>query len=310
MGFFNIFTRQDRSARGRTVYAPSHTRKVTQHRQDHVVDPTRARSRQNNSPPPCKDDTSQSHPSPSRRRRTAKHHTTPKSEPSVKDSKTRNGRQRVRRTDYRSHCSPITKRANENDTEVSKIQPHANNTQKPWPSNVETPSKHLVGCNLSDATEPKRTNPPQYYPSKQSDPVANHPAYRPPLPPRPREQVPQWANARSVESKDSFDASLSSRSVKSTSSSSCRTSTSTEATTTVPEETIPLNPEQEMLRRLASVGFAHEGENEYPTFGNANSFAVSKKTSGCISPKVQSVLRQRKLIIYPRSTTGTRTVAI
>ena len=166
----------------------------------------------------------------------------------------------------------------------------------------------------------KEVNLRDHFPSPTEDPCNRHPAIRPvspapsassarpALPPRPSAQ-PQSRRAEEAQTEIVDDHSTDSSSPTSARSSPCA-SAITEATTVVPEETIPRNPQQEVLRQLSHVGFAVERPVCYPVFGNTGktqvSFRMSKQKCGYISHRVDSITRRGRSIIFPRNTTGTR----
>ena len=148
----------------------------------------------------------------------------------------------------------------------------------------------------------KHVNLHDHFPSPTLDPSDDHPANRhaspspPALPPRPCGRLQSLMDNHSTDSSSPTSAR----------SSPCA-SAITEATTVIPEEMVPRNPQQEYLRQLSRVGFAIERQVCYPMFGKKQvSFEVSKQRCGYISHRVDSITRKGRSIVFPRNTTGTR----
>ena len=171
----------------------------------------------------------------------------------------------------------------------------------------------------SNAADGKHVDIRDYFPSPRFNHMTVHPAFRPPtLPPRPHDQSRTPCSAGSAKTVPVHNRSSSSSSASSTSISLCESVATTAATTVVPEEMVPANLGQEVLRQLTSVGFVEERPIQYPMFGGmtrlktrevgsqSHSFRMSKQDQGYISPRVNSIRRRGPWIAFPRTTTGMR----
>ena len=335
MWLFDIFTDGQRAKRHKKKRAPSHGMKLA-HQTREV---TAAPSTGNSSPP----NVTLNNPRRSDRAPTIIHYSEqPRSVPCGSTNNSRVTVDRIGTPSGRSVNSPQTDPLQRRSRQA-KGQPLSSPSKRPTTSRGSVPIAHerekaAKPTRSSSAAswkhgrtvtkefkviEAKQVNLRDHFPSPTEDPCNEHPAVRPrspassassappALPPRPHVQSksrhadnPQTGTVddRSTGSSTGSSSPISAR------SSPCA-SAITEATTIVPEEAVPRNPQQEFLRQLSSVGFAVQHQVQYPVFGGVGKsrglFEMSKQQCGCISHSFDSITRKGRVVLFPRKTTGT-----